>query len=140
MHRAFIPGLVALLSSAAPLTAEEAPRLGLELVEADPQDGACRLSFLAQNGMGGDLSALVFEAVIFDRDGGVDRLLLLDFRDLPAGKPRLRQFDLPGAECGRLGQVLINGAETCDGAGATPAACIGALVPSSRVAGMEVTG
>lgn len=126
------------LLAAAPAAAETAPRLAVTLAGADQVDGACRLSFLAENALGADLSALALEAVIFDRDGGVERLLLLDFRDVPAGKPRLRQFDLPGGDCAVIGQVLINGADQC--VGAAGRACIDALAPASRVSGIEVTG
>ncbi|WP_146673517.1 hypothetical protein [Thioclava sp. F36-6] len=96
------------------------------------------MSFLAENGLESDLDALVVEAVIFTRAGGVERLLLLDFRDLPAGKPRVRQFDLAGLRCEALGLILINGVETCEGAG--EGACADALETGSRVDGTEVTG
>lgn len=133
-------GLLMLALAGLPAQAEEAPaRLGLTLVSAEPAgEGACRLSFLAENGLGGDLDALVLEAVVFTRAGGVERLMLLDFRDLPAGKPRVRQFDLPGADCAALGQVLINGAARCEGV--AQSGCIAALAPASRVAQMEVRG
>lgn len=135
---------LALSLGGAPALAEEGGRLGLTLAGAEPVAGAngpaCRLSFLAENGLGADLAALVLEAVIFTRDGSVERLLLLDFRDLPAAKPRLRQFDLPGADCAALGQVLINGATRCEGEGVDPGACIARLAPAARVEGMEVTG
>ncbi|MGD9918526.1 MAG: hypothetical protein AB7U46_10925 [Paenirhodobacter sp.] len=130
--------LAAALVMAGAAGAEEAPRLGLTLVGAAPQEGGCRLSFLAENALGADLSALVLEAVLFTRAGGFERLMLLDFRDLPQGRPRLRQFDLPGADCAALGQVLVNGAARCDGV--AEGGCIAALAPASRVAGMEVTG
>jgi len=130
--------LAACCAAAPPLAAQEAPRLGLTLAGAAPEGAACRLSFLAENRLDADLSALVLEAVVFTKAGEVERLMLLDFRDLPAGKPRLRQFDLAGTDCGTIGQVLINGATRCEGV--AEGACIGALAPASRVAGMEVTG
>lgn len=118
--------------------AQERPRLGLTLAGADQVGDACRLSFLAENGLGVALSALTLEAVVFTRQGGVERLMLLEFRDLPKDKSRLRQFDLTGTDCGALGQILINGADQC--AGAPEGHCIAALVPGSRVEGLEVTG
>ncbi|HSF64462.1 MAG TPA: hypothetical protein VLA78_08745 [Paracoccaceae bacterium] len=127
-----------LLLGAGVATADTAPRMGLTLAGADPTGDACRLSFLAENALGADLSALVLEAAVFTGDGRLDRLMLLDFRDVPQGRPRLRQFDLPGADCAALGQVLINGAAPCDGV--APGACIAGLALSSRVAGLEVTG
>ena len=125
---------------ATPAFAEEpAPVLGLELNTVSEAEGACRLTFLAENGLGADLDALVLEAVLFTAEGDVDRLTLFDFGPLPAGRPRVRQFDLGGLSCTALGQVLVNGAADCAGAGLAPGACIEALRLSTRT-GVEVAG
>lgn len=124
---------------ASPACASDAT-LNLSLAGASPIKDACRLSFLAENRLGAPLDALVLEAVIFTKNGNVDRLLLLDFRALPQGKPRVRQFDLPGADCESVGQILINGAHACKGPTVTEETCIRALAPASRVGGIEVTG
>ncbi len=102
--------------------------------------GACRLSFLAENSMEADLSVVVFEVVVLNAQGKVDRLTLLDFQDLPQGRKRVRQFDVPGLGCDNIGQLLINAASTCTGEGMDPAACMKALSVTSRVAGTEVSG
>lgn len=124
-----------------PVQAQEAavPELSLELNTAADTDGGCRLTFLADNRLGGDLSALVFETVFIRSDGLVDRLTLLDFRDLPQGRTRARQFDLPGLTCDSLGRVLLNAAAQCSGAGVAPGACMSGLRLTSRV-GIEVAG
>ena len=116
-----------------------APVLGLELNTVSEAEGACRLTFLAENGLGADLDALVLEAVLVTAEGDVDRLTLFDFGALPAGRPRVRQFDLSGLSCAALGQVLVNGAADCAGAGLAPGACIEALRLSTRT-GVEVAG
>lgn len=116
-----------------------APALGLELNTVSEAEGACRLTFLAENALGTDLDALVIEAVLFTTQGTVDRLTLFDFGALPAGRPRVRQFDLGGLSCDALGQVLVNGATECAGAGLAPGACIEALRLSTRT-GVEVAG
>jgi hypothetical protein len=113
--------------------------LSLQLNTVEGVEGACRVTFLAQNGLGSDLRALVLEAVLFTTDGAVDRLTLFDFGTLPAGRPRVRQFDLTGLDCSALGQVLINGAAECEAEGVAPDACIEALRPSTRT-DVEVTG
>ena len=123
---------------ATPALAEE-PALGLELNTVNEEEGACRLTFLAENALGADLDALVLEAVLFTAGGSVDRLTLFDFGALPAGRPRVRQFDVNGLSCDALGQVLVNGATECAGAGLAPGACIDALRISSRT-GVEVAG
>jgi hypothetical protein len=130
--------LAAVLASPA-LAEEPAPALGLELNTVTEAEGACRLTFLAGNGLGADLDALVLEAVLFTTQGTVDRLTLFDFGALPAGRPRVRQFDVAGLSCAALGQVLVNGATECAGAGLAPGACIDALRLSTRT-GVEVAG
>lgn len=122
---------------AAPATAQDAaqPALAIELNRIDPLDGACRLTFMAENTLGADLETLALETVLIDRDGQVERLTLFDFGALPDGVPRVRQFDIPGLACDRLGRVLINGVAGCTGAGT----CSGALDLSSRTE-VEVLG
>ena len=56
---------------------------------------------------------MVYETVVFDKEGGVRLLTLLDFRDAPSARLRVRQFDLPQLDCATIGMVLFNGVETC---------------------------
>ena len=107
--------LLSCLAAAVPAVAQdsEPPRLSVELNRIDPLDGACRLTFLAENTLGTDLDGLALETVLIDRDGRVERLTLFDFGALPDGVPRVRQFDIPGLDCAGLGQVLVNGVADC---------------------------
>lgn len=129
--------LVAALCLGAPLAAQDSAAdtppaaISLELNAQEQTERGCKLSFLARNGTGGDIDAAVYETVLFDSTGQVDRLTLFDFGALPANKPRLRQFVVPGLQCDALGQVLINGAATCE-AGAGADVCTKALTLSSR--------
>lgn len=113
--------------------------LSIELNAVQDVENACRLSFLAQNRTGEAIDEAVFETVIFDTGGGVVSLSLFDFRSLPADRPRVRQFDLPGRSCDMVGQALINGANTCLVAGAESDLCDRALDLSSRVS-VELIG
>ena len=139
MRASAIPLLIAASLTATPLMAEE-PSLALELNAVAEQDSGCRITFVATNRLSADLSALVVEAVIFTPDGLVDRLALLDFQTLPQTRPRVRQFDLPGLACDRIGQVLINAVGTCTGAGLAPAACADAMTVSSRIETITISG
>ncbi|MCL3883376.1 hypothetical protein [Marivita sp. GX14005] len=115
------------------------PRLAVELNAADDGDDACRLSFLVENSLGADLDEAVFETVIFDATGAVDRLTLFDMRDLPEGRPCVRQFLIDGIACTGIGRILINGAQSCSGAGLPEGACTDNLNLSSRT-GIELLG
>ncbi|MCI5076940.1 hypothetical protein [Oricola sp.] len=108
------------------------PTLLLELNALQQQASACRIVFLAENRLGTDLAALSFETVLIDTQGVVDRLTLFDFQALPAGRKRVRQFDLDNTECGSIGQVLINGAAACEGEGLSGAECVDGLELTSK--------
>ena len=120
-------------------TQDQLGRLLLELNAVEDVGGACRMTFVARNESGHAIDQAVFETVIFDTSGGVVSLSLFDFRDLPADRPRVRQFDLPGLRCDTIGQALINGANTCLVDGAESDLCDGALTVGSRLS-VELLG
>ena len=120
-------GLVPAWAQSAP-----APQLSLELNAAQPSDKGCRLTFVVNNGLGADLSKAAFEIALFNEAGVVDRLSVLDFKDLPAGKTKVTRFDLAGTNCTKLSRVLINSATECAGAGVEPAACMRGLKTETK--------
>lgn len=126
-----------LVALALPAQADDAPSLSLELNAVTAQDQACRLTFVVENGLGKDLSALVYETVLFSKDGQVMTMTLFDFGAVPDGRPRVRQFDLPGTDCSTVGRVLLNDAHACEGV--PEGACTDSLKWSSRT-DVEVLG
>ncbi len=97
--------------------------LSLELNGAQPSDKGCRLTFVVTNGLGADLGKAAFEIALFNDAGVVDRLTVLDFKDLPKGKTKVTRFDLAGTDCGKISRVLVNSATQCEGTGVDPNAC-----------------
>lgn len=112
----------------------EAPGQGLslELNGAQPSDKGCRLTFVVANNLGADLSKAAFEIALFNHAGVVDRLTVLDFKDLPAAKTKVTRFDLAGTDCTKLSRVLINSATECMGAGVEPATCLRGLKTATK--------
>ena len=106
--------------------------LSLELNGAQPSDKGCRLTFVVANNLGADLSKAAFEIALFNHAGVVDRLTVLDFKDLPAGKTKVTRFDLAGTDCTKLGRVLINSATECAGGGIEPATCLRSLKTATK--------
>ena len=113
--------------------------LSIELNAAQTEGEACKMSFVVINGHDSDIAKAVFETVLFDAEGQVDRLTLFDFGALPAGRTRVRQFVISGTPCDGLGRVLFNGAETCEAEALAPGACEADLRLDSR-AGIDVIG
>jgi hypothetical protein len=129
----------AVVLAAAQASAQEtapAPALRLELNAAQPSDKGCRLTFVVSNRLSGDLERVAFELALFDKAGSVDRLAVLAFKDMPAGKTKVSRFDIAGLDCATLGRVLVNEATECVGAGVEPADCMRKLATATR-AGVE---
>ena len=113
--------------------------LTVELNEVAPSEKGCKLTFVAGNGLQQSLSKVSFEFVLFDQKGLVERMAVLDFRDLPAGKTKVRQFDLPGTKCEAVKSLLINDAPACVGEGIDKGACMTGLQTGSKSA-VELKG
>lgn len=124
----------AFIAAASPVSAQDAasPALLLELNAAQPSDKGCRLTFVVTNNLGAELTKAAFEIALFNDAGVVDRLTVLDFNELPAGKTKVARFDLAGVDCGKVGRVLINHATECTGAGIDPKACLSQLKPTTK--------
>ena len=109
-----------------------APALVLELNGAQPSDKGCRLTFVVTNDLGAELTKAAFEIALFNEAGVVDRLTVLDFNELPAGKTKVARFDLAGTDCARISRVLVNLATECTGVGIDPKACLAQLKPETK--------
>lgn len=119
---------------AAPVAAVEPGQLGLELNALQQSETGCRITFLAENQLGSEIGRSSFELALFGAEGGIDRLVALDFGVLPDGKSRVVQFELKQLACDNIGRVLVNDITACEGGELTPATCLAALVPSTRTA------
>lgn len=108
--------------------------LTLELNAAQPSDKGCRITFVVNNDLGASLSKAAFEIALFNDAGVVDRLAVLDFKDLPVGKTKVTRFDLAGADCTKISRVLVNSATECAGDGIEPAACLSQLKTQTKTA------
>ncbi|WP_275784259.1 hypothetical protein [Pararhizobium gei] len=121
-----------LLSGAAMAQEATAGNLSIEMNDLSPSAKGCKLTFVAGNGLGQSITKASFEFVLFDAKGLVERMAVLDFRDLPAGKTKVRQFDLPGTQCEAVKSLLINDAPVCEGEGLAGDACMKALRTGSK--------
>lgn len=95
-------------------------------------DSGCQLTFVAASTHPEGVESVVFETVLFDSAGAVDRLTLFDFGQIPAGVPRVRQFLVPELSCAALDRLLINGVNACIVPGGEDAACAEGLTVKSR--------
>ncbi|MCB1477243.1 MAG: hypothetical protein H6883_08485 [Rhodobiaceae bacterium] len=120
----------AMVAEAAAQAAETG--ISLELNRMEPSSKGCRLTFVAHNGLGRSLTKASYEIALFDRQGLVSRLAVLDFQDLPADKTKVRQFDLSDVNCDDVSRVLVNSAAECNGDGLGPGDCMTSLSLRTR--------
>lgn len=128
----------AAVTGAAAQEAAAAKGLDIELNALAASQKGCLFTLVAGNGFAQDVSKVSFEFVIFNDKGTVERLALLDFRELPAGKSKVRQFDVPGVKCETVKNLLINDAPVCEGEGLEKGSCMDGIVTRSKAsAGLE---
>ncbi|MRG57891.1 hypothetical protein GF108_20205 [Phyllobacterium sp. SYP-B3895] len=126
---------ISLLAATGLASGEEstpAPALTLELNALQPSEKGCRLTFVVSNNLKAPLDKAAFEIALFNEANVVDRITVLDFKDLPEGKTKVRRFDLGDTDCTKVTRVLINDATECSGAGIDPKACIRQLKPVTK--------
>ncbi len=111
--------------------AAAAHKLNIELNALASSQKGCMMTFVAENDMATPINKISFELAFFNDKNAVDRVTVLDFRDLPLGKKRVRQFDMPGVKCETVSRIIINDTPVCDG----PAAgeCKAALSTRSQI-------
>ena len=127
--------LTASLWSAAVSAQNLTPPFGIamELNAADLVGEACRITFVVTNQTTTPVDKVIYETVLFSKDGQVLMLTLFDFGTLPATVPRVRQFQVSDTACSSIGMVLINGANTCTVNGKDAAVCTVGFSTSSRI-------
>lgn len=111
----------------------ETGNIELELNTAADVDGGCRLTYVATNATAVALEKTGYEVAVFDTDGIVKQLLVLDFGFLPSGKTRVVQFDLPKQECAKISRISVNSPTECQSASGPQTVCRDNQLLSSRV-------
>ncbi|MCG8561469.1 MAG: hypothetical protein MI824_16845 [Hyphomicrobiales bacterium] len=125
--------VAAMVSGQGALATEAAEgRLSIELNRVSAAKGACRASFVFTNKMNVAVEALSIETVLFNKEGSVERFLVLKSRPLSPKKIRVQQYDIRGLKCEALGRVLLNDVKSCKVGTLTPEACLDRIEPSSR--------
>lgn len=128
-----------LAATVGPAVAQDAtePRFSLELnAAAETEGGSCRLTYVASNQTGMALDRTAFEVAVFDSDGVVNRLLVLEFGALVEGKTKVLQFDLAETPCASISRIVVNNLTGCTASadGAESDVCMSALAATSRTA------
>lgn len=124
--------ITALLGGSAFAESATDPKLTLELNRLEPNDTACRATFIVRNGFAAALEVFGVEMVTFDDAGLVGLMTVFDFGSLTPGKTLVKRFDLPDTKCTKISRILVNGVARCNGKGIDTVACAAELTASNR--------
>lgn len=120
------------MAGAAPAHADDTQHVGVELNRLVQGEDACSVQFVVQNGLRQAWKSLDLDVVVFDTDGIIVTRVAMQMAPLRAGKLAVREFDLAGIECSRVGRLLLNDTPGCEPADGASLDCVELLQPSSR--------
>jgi hypothetical protein len=127
---------IVVATSIGPVMAQDATvtTLSLELNgAAEVTTGGCRLTYVATNGSDVPMGQMSYEVAVFNTEGIVSRILVLEFGALTVGKTKVVQFDLPDQSCGDIAKIVVNDVAACtleDGSAGD--FCLSGLTTTSR--------
>lgn len=104
--------LAAALACSGPAFAQSGD-VQVELNKLRPVDDACRAYLVTQNLSDDKFDSLKLDVVMFDADGIVAKRLAVQLAPIPAGKTRLKVFDMADLDCDQIGQLLLNNVLEC---------------------------
>lgn len=120
-------------AKAAPeVTTKTTEEISVQLNDAETVNGSCRLTFVVRNTLPTPVKALGLDLVMFDTSDGVSGYAAIDFGELPAGKMRVRQYDVAKGDCTGISRVLLNEVRACDLQDAAQQDCLPLLRIDSR--------
>lgn len=132
MMKHVLAAALALPVAATPVFAQDSGNFSLELNNAQSVETGCRLTYLATNNMGTELTSTSYEVAVFDGEGVVNRLLILEFGRLQSDKRKVVQFDLADTSCDNISLLLVNNVAECTAADGSEPDCLAALQTTSR--------
>ena len=111
---------------------QSATRLSVELNRLTNTSKGCQMTFVGTNRLASSLKKASLEVVIFNLEGLVERIAVLDLKAIPKGKTRVRRFTIPTLKCEAMSRLLVNSVPVCDGDGITPDQCLDQLVTTTK--------
>ena len=112
--------------------AAEPGGLAIELNKVETTPSGCRLHFHAHNATAVKISVLSADLVFFGPDGVMTARSLVSFGLLHPDKRRFYSWEFPGADCGEVSRILVNGLEQCRHDGGESFDCLAALSTSHK--------
>ncbi len=101
-------------AAASPAAASSAAgKIGIELNKVEAYEKGCRFFVVVNNATEQAYPALKLDMALFQPDGVIARQFALDLSPLKAQKKTVKQFDMEGVACDKVGSLFINDVREC---------------------------
>ena len=124
--------LLCALSATAPPVIAASASLHIELNRLEERDDGCRVHLVLENTSPHAYSSYRLDLVIFAVDGVIARRVALEAAPLRANKTVVKEFELEGLACSRVGRLLLNDVSACASDTGEAHDCVAATRVSSR--------
>lgn len=128
--------VMALAEEGAPATAAATSvpagaSIGLELNKVESFDKGCRFFMVVTNPSDQVFQSFKLDMALFQPDGVIGRQFMLDLAPLKAQKKSVKQFDLEGIGCDKVGTLFVNDVRECKADAGTSQDCLQRLKTST---------
>ena len=134
-HRLGLAIAALLLAALTTAHAAQDDSINVELNSVEAAQAKCRLAFVIDNKDEIALETLKLDLAVFNRDGVVQRRLVIEMGPVRRAKTMVRTFEIDG-DCSQIGSILVNDVTAC--APGEPGACLDRLTLTSRVSGIRL--
>jgi len=122
---------MALAAMLSPVRAQS-DALRIELNRLEERGDGCRVHLVLENTSARVYTSYQLDLVIFAVDGVIARRLALETAPLRANKTVVKEFELAGLSCERVGRILLNDVSACVSDAGERNDCVTATRVSSR--------
>ncbi len=120
------------LAASMPRGSAAGESLHIELNRLEERDDGCRVHLVLENESPRAYSSYRLDLVVFATDGIISRRLALEAAPLRASKTIVKDFELVGLACTRVGRILLNDVSACTSESGDIDDCVAATRVSSR--------
>jgi hypothetical protein len=106
--------------------------LRIELNRLEQRGDGCRVHLVLENTSARVYTSYQLDLVIFAVDGVIARRLALETAPIRANKTAVKEFELTGLSCKRIGRILLNDVSACVSDAGDRDDCVTATRVSSR--------
>lgn len=89
--------------------------IGVQLNKLETDGDDCRAHLVLENGLDEALESFQLDLVVFDEDGIIHRRMVVEMAPLRAGSTSVRAFRMTDTACDRVGRILVNDINACEG-------------------------